>query len=265
MRKLGRWALVGLLMGSTALADPNDFDITALQSPGVEPNAAFAGFAREFAGALTSTNLMPPGTLGHAGFNLSVELSLAFLNGSHNPGDGQFLLPTESDFANRGPLLLPSLHVRKGLPFSFEVGARVTWIDRSQMGAAMGEIRWAVNEGFAYLPDVCVRVFGMKLFNTREINLGAVGVDLGAGKRFAIGGMITLNPYVGWNPVWVGANTSLMDVKALKRGENAHNRFYGGVRFIGGIIQVGAEASYSVFGSSLPSLLTFNTTLGLDF
>jgi hypothetical protein len=54
-----------------------------------------------------------------------------------------------------------------------------------------------------------------------------------------------------------------------------HHRFYAGFQFILGVLQVGAEASYSILGKipdagtgtdrSLPSLLAFNATIGLGF
>ncbi|HZA14347.1 MAG TPA: hypothetical protein VE618_07620, partial [Myxococcaceae bacterium] len=111
------------------------------------------------------------------------------------------------------------------------------------------------------------------------------------------GGMITLTPYVGWNLVWVGASSNTVDFKPdrsfeegicgpdypascdrnaqisspdtgvydeVPLGDNSHNRFYAGVRFIGGIIQLGAEYSFS----QLPQpggVDAFNFTLGLDF
>lgn len=316
MRKLGL-ALVALWVGGTAVAEPNDFRVQQLGNPiaktaaGEEDltsqltaNVNFAGFAREFAAALTSSNLMPPATLGHSGFNVAVELSTVNINGSLTPSSEQFLLPTLTNFDNRGPLLLPSLHIRKGLPFSFEIGMKATMIDKSTMGSALGELRFGINEGFAYLPDLCARVFTMRLFNTKDFNLGATGLDLGVGKRFAIGGMVTLHPYAGWNPVWVRASSAqLVDfrqertyaesvrdpyaqltenagqfnpVRPLENG--GQSRFYAGVRFIGGVLQLGAEVSYTGIGDvrvtsgngisktqSFPAVTAFNTTIGLDF
>jgi hypothetical protein len=55
---------------------------------------------------------------------------------------------------------------------------------------------------------------------------------------------------------------------------NTNQRIYGGVRFIGGVLQLGAEISVTRLGSvtddngesrALTSVLTFNTSLGLDF
>lgn len=303
MRTWMRLLAVALLGWSIpALADRNDIVIRQLGDPvGTDKDAAnarFAAFTRELGAALTSTNLMAPMTLGHSGFNVSAELSMAFLRGSTPPpaaGSDAFQLPTERNFDNTSPWLMPSVHLRKGLPFSFELGGRVGWLDKSSMYFATGEIRWAVSEGFAFLPDLCVRGYGTKLFNTRDFDLGAAGLDLGIGKRFAIGGMITLAPYAGWNLVWVGASSGLVDFDPNRTyaqsvaSPNAqlnqnvrkyddvtpspHNRFYGGLRFQGGVIQLGAEVSYSLIGQvgegtaalKPPAVFTLNTTLGLDF
>lgn len=325
IRTFQRWLGVALLCaGATSLADPNDFRIFVLGNPNTNPaaNANFEAFTKELGAALTSTNLLPPATLGHAGFSLTFEASTVYLGTApiNNdttsatfgqdvqaaPPSGKFYLPTERQpptYNGASPLLLPSIHVRKGLPFSLELGARATWIDKSQMAAAMGEIRWAVNEGFAYLPDICVRGYGMRLFNTRDFDLGAVGLDLGVGKKFAIGGMITLTPYVGWNLVWLGAGSNTVDFnpgrtyaqsltnksgqpdanaqlrddtgvfKEVSLADNSHNRVYGGVRFIGGVFQLMAEISYSALGQvsyptgkvDLPAVIALNGAIGLDF
>jgi hypothetical protein len=191
-----------------------------------------------------------------------------------------------------GSLLIPSIHVRKGLPWSFEVGARFAWIEKSSMAAATGEVKWALNEGLAYLPDVGLRGFATRLLNSKDFDLTATGLDLGIGKKFAIGGMLTLSPYAGWNLVWVGANSNTIDFNpartnadaeqtpaaqfgdtgvydAVKLGANSHNRFYGGLRFITGALQLGAEYSTSripkVDGKSVPPVNAYNFTLGLDF
>lgn len=296
MHKLARVIATTIVLSATlALADPNDFQIHRLGQPGVDPNANanFRIFARELSAALTSVNLAPPETLGHAGFQFGVELGVVNLDTS------RFTLPTTREF--RGPLLLPSIHVRKGLPFSLELGTRVAWIDQSRMAAGTVELKWAVNEGFAYLPDVGIRGYGTRLFSDRDFDLTAAGLDFGIGKQFAIGGMVTLTPYGGLNVVWTGASSNAVDFNRSRSYEqsvasptaqitgtgvfdevsmrnNAHNRIYAGVRFIGGVIQLGAEVSYSMLGSidvvdaagattsrPVPNVTAYNVTIGLDF
>ena len=274
-----------LLAASAAAADPYDFQIHELRDSSTDPNENFRAFVRELGAALTSVSLTPPETLGHSAFAVNAELSVVQLRQQ---------LPTERDI--QGALLVPSVHVRKGLPFSLELGARAAWIEKSRMAAGTAELKWAINEGFGYLPDVSLRGSVTKLFGTRDFDLTAGGADLAVGKEFAIGGMITLTPYVGWNLVWVGASSNTIDFRPSRpfdegicgpdypascdrnaqmtvdsgvydevpAGDNSHNRFYFGVRFIGGVIQLGAEYSFSQV-PRLAGVDAFNFTLGLDF
>jgi len=285
-------ALVAL--AATARADTNDFKIYQLGNPqvggtGYTPRADsnFRAFVRQFGAAITSVNLSPPDTLGHSGFAINAELSVVDFQGATLPTEGQF----------KGPMLIPSLHVRKGLPYSFEIGARAAWIEKSRMGAGTFELKWAINEGFAYLPDIAIGGKITKLINARDFDVTCGGLDISVGKQFAIAGMITLTPYVGWNLLFVGATTSSIDFRpsrtlaesdtpgeqyrdfyifeSVLAAQNTHNRFYGGFRFIGGVATLGAEISYSVIGRfrdaktgsdvDVPPVLAGNFTLGLDF
>lgn len=283
-----------LAVAGVARADTYDFKIYQLGNPqpngtGHTPraNANFRAFVRQMGAALTSVNLAPPETLGHSGFAFNAELSIVDFQGG--------ALPTEGEF--KGPMLIPSLHVRKGLPYSFEIGARAAWVEKSRMGAGTLEIKWAINEGFRYLPDIGIRGNVTKLVNGRDFDVTCGGLDIGIGKQFAIAGMITITPYVGWNLLFVGATTSSIDFRpsrslaeadlpaeqfrdyyvfdSVQAAANTHNRFYGGFRFIGGVAIIGAEVSYSVIGRfrdantgmdiDVPAVLAINSTIGLDF
>ena len=302
MRSLSRCvALTVLLSGATVLADDYDFRIEQLGNPtpgaagfNAAANANFRAFARTFGAALTSTNLMPPETVVHAGFNVNAELTVVSLS-----SDVQ--LPTER--AQPGTVLLPAFHVRKGLHFSLEMGGRVAWVEKSRMVAATGELKWAVNEGFTWLPDIAVRGHVTRLFGNRAFDLTGLGLDVGVGKQFPIGGMVTLTPYGGLDFTGIRATSSVLDFRQTRTyqetltrplagledtavyskvsfGDNINQRLYGGVRFVGGVLQLGAEVSYTRLGSvdvptgadpavtesrGLPGVFTFSTSLGLDF
>jgi len=288
MRTFSRWmALAVLVGGPAAYADRNDIELTKLGNPGADaystPNTDFRAFARTLGAVMTATNLTPPETLGHAGFFVGMELGVVGL-----PSD--VTLPTARP--QEGSVLVPSVHVRKGLPFSIDVGARVGWLDRSSMFAATGEVKWAVNEGFIpWLPDIGLRAHVTHLLNTRDLHLTAGGLDVGVGKQFPLGGMITLTPYGGIDFVGVAAESELLGFepvdattkqptlaayKPVNGWENINTRFYAGGRFIGGALHLGAEVSLSSQGTipldergtksrALPAVLAFSTTLGLDF
>jgi hypothetical protein len=299
-------ALATLLSGVAAHADKNDLRLVNLGNPdqgelGATGRAGsdFQAFARAMSASLTSVNLMPPETLGHAAFNVNVELSVVSLPKARLSGeDSGVTIPMEGD--QPGTVLVPSFHIRKGLPFSVEMGGRVGWVERSRMVAATGELKWAVNEGFTYLPDIGVRGHVTKLMGAQHLSLTSVGLDAGIGKQFPLGGMVTLTPYGGLDFTFVSAKSSLLDFQPdrpysttvsngpgaalentgsfgrLHFHENMTQRIYGGARFIGGVLQLGAEISFTRLGSApvtdgseetrgLPTVVTFNTSLGLDF
>lgn len=290
--------LFAVALASGAQAEPFDFSLSKLGNPSVggpgysaQANANFRTFARQLGAGLSSVNLMPPETVGYAGFSVAAELAVVDF------GATPYAFPTEKAF--RGPWLMPSVHIRKGLPFSFELGFRGTYLAQSRMAAGTFELKWALQEGYSFLPDIGVRAFVTKLVNTRDFELGVGGLDVGVGKQFALGGMVTLTPYLGWNLGFVGAGSRQVDFQpdrplsqaeltndqylagtiGVFRGvlplENAHHRFYVGLRLIGGVLQVGAEFSYAVIGGfrdettaterAVPGVLSVNSTVGLDF
>ncbi|RKG96648.1 hypothetical protein D7V97_35345 [Corallococcus sp. CA053C] len=302
MRTFSRWlVLATALCGAAAHADDNDLSIarfgvdrrdgSAIITPEqfTQASADFRAFARTFGAVMTSANLMPPRTTGHSGYAFNAELSVVSLPES-------VALPTEK--AQPGSVLVPSLHVRKGLPFSLELGGRVGWVEKSSMVTATGELKWAVNEGFTYLPDVGARLHVTKLFGAHDLDLTTTGLDIGLGKQFPLGGMVTLTPYGGLDLNFVSAASRTLDFDPgrslgdaagdqsrdalintgayarVSAGDNLTPRFYVGGRFIGGALQLGAEFSVTNLGSfdvagadsrDLPSVVAFNTTLGLDF
>lgn len=303
MRTFSRWlALAAVMSGTAAYADDNDLNISRFGNPrsgddvvngSPTANADFRAFARVFGAAMTSVNLMPPQTTGHSAWAVNAELSVVSLPDS-------VTIPTEDP--QPGTVLVPSFHVRKGLPFSLELGGRVGWVEKSRMVVATGELKGAVNEGFTYLPDIGVRGHVTKLFGAHNLSLTTLGLDIGVGKQFPIGGMVTLTPYGGLDFVMVGATSrviqfdtgqtlegsiggpgedsrpALANAAAYQKvsfGDNVNTRFYGGARFIGGALQLGVELSLTNTGSveipnstetrGLPAVFAVNTTLGLDF
>jgi len=303
MRTFSRWlALAACVSGATAYADDNDLRISDFGDPNAADgsnaaaNANFRAFARVMGAAITSANLMPPETTGHSAWAINAELSVVSLPDSVR-------IPTEN-VEQPSTVLIPSFHVRKGLPFSLELGGRVGWVEKSSQVVATGEVKWAVNEGFTWLPDVSLRGHATKLFGARDLSLTVMGLDIGVGKQFPLGGMVTLTPYGGLDLGFVGATTSRLDFDPTRDyedslgdnsrealdgtanyskvsfGDNVNQRIYGGVRFIGGVLQLGAELSLTRTGSvetpradnpnaledrGLPAVFAFSTTLGLDF
>jgi hypothetical protein len=182
-------------------------------------------------------------------------------------------------------LLLPTAHIRKGLPFSFELGTKIAYVQYSRMATVEVELKWALNEGFAYLPDLGVRGHCLRLVGARDFGLTTAGFDIGVGKKIGVGGVATLTPYAGWDLLFVNANSGVVDFNparptqdaqtnptqdtnvfaTVSMAQNHSNRFYAGLRFISYIFEVGAEGSVANTGFGGKKVVAFAGKLGLDF
>ncbi len=278
--------IAALLTASSAWATAaEDFKIHQLGNPS-DPAAdmKFRLFANQLGVALSGFNFAPAQTLGHAGFGVSLEYGVARIDADYWPRYS----PSDSNF-----LFLPSLHLRKGLGLSFELGGRLTYLQNSTMAAGTLELKWALNEGFTYAPDIAVRGHVTKLFGASDFDLTTAGVDVGIGKQFGIAGVMTLTPYLGWNMIFVHASSRLMDFEpsrdeatamseplatlnffnTVEMGDNFSHRFYGGLRFIVTVVEIGLEFSYTRVNISHEvegvanwiEVWNFGGKLGVDF
>ncbi|HET6923618.1 MAG TPA: hypothetical protein VFI16_10770, partial [Anaeromyxobacteraceae bacterium] len=163
----------------------------------------FAILATQLGLALDSFILAPAGTVGHSGFEFAFEAAYA-------PAKfDRALFAGASPFRSRlpGSFVLPSFHVRKALPYSFEVGGRAVYLDQSTHFATQLEAKWALNEGIEYAPDVAVRAAVTRLFGVRDLDLGVYSLDAMLGKRFGIGGVLSLTPYGAVRFSWLWARS----------------------------------------------------------
>src|SRR4051812_43934090 len=102
--------LLFCVVAGSAAADQNDFRIYKLGNPdpnGVtnaiqSANGTSRVFARQFAAAISSATLMPPETLGHAGFAFSAEVSIVSITEDPTAAKG-VTLPTQAATLCKGP------------------------------------------------------------------------------------------------------------------------------------------------------------------
>lgn len=269
-----------LLRPGTVAAEPLDLDLSRLGAPseavwtklaeihgvsGVdaallasEAKTRFAILSSETALALSSAILMPASTTGYSGFDIGLEAAYVAV---HPQTVGSTSFGSPPLFEPRGPwqtrsltpheLFLPSVHVRKALPFSFEVGGRMIYLSQSSYFGAQVEGKWALNEGFRVLPDLAVRVAHTQLFGQRDWNLGATDLDLMISKRFGVNRVTSLTPYLAARFTYVGASSETMDFGPARAG---------------GTIAIEAEDMRST-QAAFPKLRAgfYRTTAGLRF
>lgn len=319
MRRPGRLAptilAAALALGAaTARAEPLDLDLsrlgppdpavwTALGAPaGQEIQLAsdakqrFAILSTEVALAMSSALLQPASTTGHSGFDFAAEGSYAAVHDAAigQPPPGGFTnLPWPTRSAVPSSLLASGLHVRKGLPFSFEIGGRLLNLAMTTTFAAQGEAKWALNEGFDWFPDVAVRAAYTRLFNQRDWNLDTSDIDFMVSKRWGVSAVTSFTPYAAARFTWVHASTGRIDFSGSPATPTSTNvvaafpvlrvglyRTTVGVRMTAGSTSLAVEGTYfagkQVSGSSpaaaddypafqLSSALSAAARLGWEF
>jgi hypothetical protein len=217
---------VGMLVSTTALAGPNDFDLSGFATfePNPDPDnnnsitacdnicgradaneEKFQDFATDAGQVFAPRIAAPAETLGEAGFAINLMTSFSFI-----PSDEQYWQDVVEDGAPPGTLLTAHLQVRKGLPFSFEFAGDMMYLAGSEMFNLGTQLKWALNEGFYYFPDIAVRGSVNTLMGNEDLNLLNAGWDVSVSKAFDIGGVMSLAPYVGYQQLHVFASSRLL-------------------------------------------------------
>ena len=175
-------------------------------------------FLQEYFFAMTPKIMAPADTLGYSGFYMGLEATLVPIQdaGHYDPDS---LQNTTAWFKGTGPInsapdamFVPSLHVRKGLPWSFELGAYLDYLAQSEVMGIGGEVKWSLFEGYikgfrGALPNIAARGSVVRIVGTTDLDVTIVGVDGSMSRPFAIGGQITLTPYAGFQYLWTCIRT----------------------------------------------------------
>jgi hypothetical protein len=226
---------------ATARADQNDLNLINLCSSVGGKNSCLDPTSTDYAntqsryrslmselGVVVAPRLMTPAdTLGYAGFQFSGELGITTINnnrkvnGDNSSGiaywDGVEAVTANARQAARPPSSLTTVggFVRKGLwlPPGLEVGAGAVDVLGSHMYAIQAYAKIALQEGFHdwVLPSFAVRGAASQLLGTSQVDMTVWSVDVLASKAFAIGGTAKVEPYFGWNVLFIDARSGVID------------------------------------------------------
>ena len=195
--------------------------------------------------------LAPAETYGYNGYSLAMEFGFTTINAKKNstlqiPADGSFQAEarahrfwraseavSDQAFAEGNirtqaaidrierelpPAIAPSITImaRKGLwlPLpSFEIGLGVRHLLDSRLWGALVQAKMALHEGFQGwpLPAFSIRGMGTRVFGTRGYNLTVAGLDFSVSKHLGIASTWNIMPYVGYQLVWIIADSEVID------------------------------------------------------
>ncbi|MEW5849034.1 MAG: hypothetical protein AB2A00_09470 [Myxococcota bacterium] len=194
---------------------------------------AFDGLVEELAVVMAPRDVDSARTPGQAGFDVGLDVTLHHINNHHD-----YWARSLERSARKGPkdLVYPYMGtaqatLKKGLPYSLEIGAGLTYLMESRI-FGMGVLgKWTLNEGFFWLPDIALTGSASHVLcvglpttpptgNSTYTTLTSCGTDLNMitasgglviSKSFAFLGMFTLTPYAGWQKVFVHAFGPVVD------------------------------------------------------
>ena len=297
---VGRWCirLVGLWVVAApmhARAGDSDFRLNGTQNgqgilftcDGGTGNAtcapnqdAYLDFTTQLGFVLAPRLASPAETLGYAGFHVSGVWSGSFVS-----GDEPYWANTEGAQAGgAAPSFLQTLQldIRKGLPLSFEVGVNLTWLVDSELFTPGVEVRWAIQEGYAYLPDFAVRAAINHLVGNRDLRLTTLALDTVLSKSFGVAGTVNLAPYAGWSLIMIASSSRVIDptplddtdlqnnfsFKSRGLGDRIDHRLLAGLRALYGALNVSVQAELQMlpdYATGGSNVVTLTTKLGLDY
>lgn len=186
MKKIIVLALSLSLFGGT-LAMAKDINFVGALSQG-----NFKELSKEAGAAISFKNTAPAEPLGITGFDAGVEISAADISGS-----GYW----DTAFGDAPSyLVLPKLRVRKGLPWSIDVGAMYSYVPDSNIKLYGFEVSKAILDGTAATPALGVRATYTKLAGVNDLDLQTMGIDASISKGF-----LFLTPYAGAGGVWISS------------------------------------------------------------
>jgi hypothetical protein len=172
----------------------------------VKDRDSFKKLARDLGQVLAPRFVNPAETLGEAGFAVNLMTSLSFID-----NDADYWREAVEDRNPSSSLFTAHLQIRKGLPFSFEIATDMSYLFASEMFNLGGQVKWALNEGFYYFPDIAVRGTVNTLLGSQDLNMVTAGWDISISKAFDIAGVTSLAPYAGYQQLHIIASSRLLN------------------------------------------------------
>jgi len=187
-------AVLALLLTDAAAKWPDDVDLVGMTVHGGDPIVDPAVLAEDYRrliaelGMAVGTRSLPaPHTLGVSGFEVALDSTVSFIS---TRGNEENPAPWERAHVAEDPsavLVQPGFSVRKGLPFSLEVGLTGRWLGVSRQGVFGGQLRAGLVEGYKPWPDVVLHVGYTAYIGNDQLKLGTTDIGVTLGTRAPVG------------------------------------------------------------------------------
>ncbi len=178
-------------------------------------------------GAVTSYKGVTPATrLGVVGFDVGVELTATNLENSS--------IFRQAGGSSSSSVLIPKLHIHKGLPFGFDIGAFISKVSDANISLFGAEARWALVDDGITTPAVGLRIAGTKETGVGQLDLSTVSADVVVSKKLTL-----VTPFIGAGRVQV---KSKPNVGGLKEEKFSQSRIFAGLNANFAVVNLAVEA-----------------------
>lgn len=199
----------------------------------------FRLLSEDLGAALSYKAVIPAEPLGLTGFDISLE-------GSSTKLEHADILKTVTNGDSGSTLVVPKLHVHKGLPLGIDVGAFYSAVPNSNITLWGAELRYALLKGGVATPALALRGSYSTLQGVNSLDFNTKGVDLSVSKGFTL-----LTPYAGIGKVWV--NSTPANGFGLVNEDFSYSKVFAGINLNFGLVNIALETdktgdatSYSV-------------------
>jgi len=186
----------------------------------------FKAFSQDLGAALSYKAVSPAEPLGITGFDIGLEVTGTKLNHSD-------IWDKASSGSAPSTVPVPKLHVIKGLPLNFDVGAVYTKIPTTNISLLGGELRYAILEGGVASPALAVRGTFTKLSGVDQLDFSTKGLELSVSKGFAM-----LTPYAGVGEVWVDSKPKANAATVLNKESFQQTKYFVGANINLGLLNI---------------------------
>ena len=171
--------------------------------------AGFRDYATQISEALAPMYLGPANSLGYKGFEITYSVGFTPVGSGmaywSAPSAGQPGLENNPG----GHYYTNQLRVKKGLPHSIQMGGSVTHMFESNLWAIGLDLSWSFVEGYRKAPDVALMVSLGTVLGSPDLLTMHLNAALIISKAFSVAGLFSLEPYAGYNMMFVTAGTHM--------------------------------------------------------
>jgi hypothetical protein len=181
-------------------------------------NDAWAKLMSQYAVAMAPNSMRPARTTGYGGFEMSIfgQFTTISKNESFIEKGTEGPVTDAQKYTARNGSPDSTLNIygvtgRKGLPYGFELQGTIGYMGNTEMVVLGGGVRLSPFEGFRKFFDISFGGYVHTLTGTAKVKLTVPAFDIAVSRPFVIANTVILQPYVGWQMLWINADSGVID------------------------------------------------------